>query len=40
MSAQQQNFTLGRGQLHFGQFKDGTQAPQGERYFGNTPDLS
>lgn len=33
------NYTLGRGQLHFGQFAPGTQEPRGERYFGNTPDL-
>ena len=34
------NYTLGRGEVHFGQFKTGTQTPRGERYFGNTPELS
>ena len=33
-----QNYTLGRGEIHFGQFKTGTQVPRGERYFGNTPE--
>lgn len=33
------NYTLGRGELHFAQFKTGTQNPRGERYFGNTPEL-
>ncbi len=35
-----QNYTLGRGEIHFGQFKPNTQIPRGERYFGNTPELS
>lgn len=34
------NYTLGRGELHFGQFAPGTQTPNGERYFGNTPEFS
>lgn len=34
------NYTLGRGQLHFGQFKPKTQIPRGERYLGNSPELS
>ncbi|MCQ4311689.1 hypothetical protein NAV33_07245 [Pseudomonas stutzeri] len=34
-----QNYTLGRGQIQFGQFKPGTQIPRGERYFGNTPEF-
>jgi hypothetical protein len=34
------NYTLGRGEVHFGQFKTDTQIPRGERYFGNTPELS
>lgn len=34
------NYTLGRGELHFGQFKTGTQTPRGERYLGNTPEFS
>lgn len=33
------NYTLGRGELHFGQFKAGTQTPRGELYFGNTTEL-
>lgn len=32
-----QNRTLGRGELHFGIFKTGTQVADGERYIGNTP---
>lgn len=38
--AETMNYTLGRGEIHFAQFKAGTQAPGGERYFGNTPELS
>lgn len=34
------NYTLGRGELHFGQFVTGTQTPQGELYFGNSPELA
>lgn len=34
------NYTLGRGELYFGQFAPGTQTPQGELYFGNTPELA
>lgn len=34
------NYTLGRGELHFAQFKPGTQNPKGERYFGNTPEFN
>lgn len=34
------NYTLGRGKLYFGQFRPGTQTPRGERYLGNSPDLS
>lgn len=33
------NYTLGRGELHFGQFRTGTQVPRGERYLGNSPEL-
>ena len=33
------NYTLGRGEVHFGQFATDTQVPRGERYFGNTPEL-
>lgn len=33
------NYTLGRGQMHFGQFRPGTQVPRGDRYLGNSPEL-
>jgi len=33
------NYTLGRGEMHFGQYRPGTQTPRGERYLGNTPEL-
>lgn len=38
--AETMNYTLGRGEIHFAQFKPTTQVPAGERYFGNTPELS
>jgi hypothetical protein len=34
------NYTLGRGELNFGQYKPGTTVPRGERYLGNSPELS
>lgn len=34
------NYTLGRGRLNFGQYKPGTQIPRGERYMGNSPEIS
>lgn len=34
------NYTLGRGELWFAQYKPGTQEPGGERYFGNTPEIN
>lgn len=34
------NYTLGRGELHFGQYKPNTTTPRGERYLGNSPELS
>lgn len=34
------NYTLGRGELWFAQYKPGTQIPGGERYFGNTPEIN
>lgn len=34
------NYTLGRGKLYFGQFKPGTTTPRGQRYLGNSPELS
>lgn len=33
------NYTLGRGEMHFGQFRPGTQSPRGQLYLGNTPEL-
>lgn len=33
------NYTLGRGELHFGQFRTNTQNPRGQLYLGNTPEL-
>lgn len=37
---QTNNYVVGRGRLFFGQFKKGTRKPQGQHYFGNTPELS
>jgi len=34
------NYTLGRGQVHFARFKTGTQTPDGFFYIGNTPEFS
>ncbi len=34
------NYTLGRGQVHFARFKVGTQTPDGFFYIGNTPEFS
>lgn len=34
------NYTLGRGELYFNKFKPGTMSGIGERYFGNTPEVS
>lgn len=34
------NYTLGRGRLYFARFAPGTRNPLGERYIGNTPELS
>jgi hypothetical protein len=36
----QNNYTLGRGEIHFGKFGAGTQISVGERYLGNTPSLA
>lgn len=38
--ASPQNYTLGRGKLHFAQFKPDTQIPAGFRYIGNTPSIT
>jgi len=35
-----ENYTLGRGEVHFARFVGATQEPAGERYIGNTPELS
>lgn len=34
------NYTLGRGELHFAAFLPGTTTPGGERYIGNSPEFS
>lgn len=35
-----QNYTLGRGKVHFSKFKEGTQLPEGFRYIGNTTEFN
>ncbi|CAM3844121.1 hypothetical protein G6L26_009825 [Agrobacterium radiobacter] len=35
-----ENYTLGRGELHFSRFKPGTQIGEGYRYLGNSPEFS
>lgn len=35
-----QNYTLGRGEVHFARFQTNSQSPKGEYYIGNTPELS
>ena len=35
-----ENYTLGRGELHFDKFAPGTCNKTGERYLGNTPELN
>ena len=34
------NYTLGRGEVYFARFLDGTTTPGGERYLGNTTELN
>lgn len=34
------NYVVGRGRLFFGQYRTGTRASRGQRYLGNTPELS
>jgi hypothetical protein len=34
------NYTLGRGEVHFSRFLAGTQTPEGYRYLGNTPEFN
>lgn len=36
----EQNYTLGRGKLHFARFKPGTRIPEGFRYIGNSPEFN
>lgn len=38
--ASPQNYTLGRGKVHFAPFLPGTQVPSGFRYIGNTPSIN
>lgn len=35
-----QNYTLGRGKVHFSRFLTGTNTPEGFRYIGNTPEFN
>ncbi len=35
-----ENYTLGRGELHFSRFKPGTQIGEGYRYLGNSPEFA
>ena len=35
-----QNYTLGRGKVHFARFLSGTQTPDGFFYIGNTPEFN
>lgn len=35
-----QNYTLGRGKVHFSRYKTGTTIPEGFFYIGNTPEFS
>lgn len=39
-SDQIDNRILGRGELHFGKFLEGTYTPEGELYMGNTPEFN
>lgn len=34
------NYVVGRGRLFFGQYRTGTRSTRGQRYMGNTPELS
>lgn len=34
------NYTLGRGKVHFSRFLPGTNTPEGFRYIGNTPEVN
>lgn len=35
-----ENYTLGKGELHFSRFKSGTRVPEGFRYLGITPEFN
>lgn len=37
MAGDKKRYTLGRGELHFAQFRPGTLIPRGELYMGNSP---
>ncbi|MDR3474324.1 MAG: hypothetical protein P4M09_21955 [Devosia sp.] len=38
--AEDNNYTLGRGEVYFAPFAPGTTTPTGERYLGNTPEFN
>ena len=40
MAGEKKRYTLGRGELHFAQFRAGTLLPRGELYMGNSPAFS
>jgi hypothetical protein len=40
MAGPNKDYTIGKGRLYFDQFKPGTTVGMGERYFGNTPELT
>lgn len=40
MNTHENNYVVGRGRLFFGQFKPSTRVAKGQRYLGNTPELS
>lgn len=40
MAEADNNYIVGAGRLYFDAFAPGTKTPTGERYFGNTPELS
>lgn len=40
MAGEGKEYVIGKGRLFFDKFPAGTKTPTGERYFGNTPELS
>jgi hypothetical protein len=40
MAGPNKDYTIGKGRLYFDQFAPGTTSGMGERYFGNTPELT